>query len=68
MCYLQRSTGTFKEVPVPYHIIKNGGGGLMNYYNNIFYLAGYPAVFSIRYRYPAGYPASQIRYPAGYRI
>jgi hypothetical protein len=31
----------------------------------LFNLAGYPAIFSIRY--PAGYPSSQSRYPAGYR-
>jgi hypothetical protein len=32
----------------------------------IFNVAEYPAIFSIRN--PAGYPASQIRFPAGYRI
>jgi hypothetical protein len=37
---------------------------LMNFYIYIFLLAGYSAIFSIRY--PVGYPASQIRYAAGY--
>jgi hypothetical protein len=33
----------------------------MNYYSYTCQLAGYPAIFSIRY--PPGYPASQMRIP-----
>jgi hypothetical protein len=33
-------------------------------FKDTFILAGYPAMFSIQYRYPA----SQIQYPVGYRM
>jgi hypothetical protein len=39
---------------------------LLNYYGSFFNWAGYPAIFSIRYL--AGYPARQIRFPAGYQM
>jgi hypothetical protein len=37
----------------------------MNEFDYLFNLAGYPALFNIRY--PAGCPTSQIRYPAGFQ-
>jgi hypothetical protein len=43
-------------------------GKLMNNLSFFFQSAGYPSIFSTGTRYPAGYPASQIHCPAGYRI
>jgi hypothetical protein len=57
--YLPHSTFYIKAVTVS----KNIFGNFMNWYDYLFNLAGYPAIFRILY--PAGYPEVRITKKAG---